>query len=200
MNKAQFAKWTLASTVLVTLMVACGKKDDGGSVADNPCVNTYNGQVVNGITCIAGAPINNGSVGLGNLLNNVQFNSSYINGVMSISATNQGLDFSNPYIYASYSGAISVSGNAQVQQQLCGAPAGSYTIVNNGQAGQYYNGVIQNLNITLQGPTTIQLVGNFMTSQVYNPQGLSRDASGNRIGMNVQVVVNGAPCGSLSTY
>lgn len=197
---SSIAKWTVAATSVLSLMVACGKKDDGGgSVAENPCANTYNGTGTNGVQCINGNPIVQ-NTGVGNLLNNVQFTSWYMSGTISISAMNGGVDLANPAAYAVYSGPIGIHGTAQVLQQLCGAPAGNYTIVSNNQAGYYYSGVIQNLNLTLQGPTTIQLIGSWMTSQVYNPQGLAINASGNRIGMNVQVIVNGQPCGSLSTH
>ncbi len=210
-------KLTLAVVVSSVLTVACGTKGESGgsNSAPNPCAGVANGMYAsNGQICQLGQPVVVPG-GSGQILNNVQFDTPHMRGSINLMGIGNA-DWMNPQIYAYYYGSLIVNGTLQIlDQSYCGAPVGTYSLVSNGVmqngqaiggqwamsgSGTYASGVLSGLTLTAVGPASIQFVASGLTSQVYNPNGLSRDASGNRIGLNVNMVVNGMPCGFISTF
>ncbi len=189
-------------------LVACGKNNSGSSNSNyqpsyQSCVV---GQVAPaGYMCINGQLIPTGG-GVGSLLNNVEFNASYMNGTMSISAQGgsyggsaggYGMGDSKAIIY--YNGPISVQGTMTVDSSLCTSGtmypvAGTYTLTG---TGMITSGRISQLNLTAAGAANLSIQA---TAVVYNPTGLERDAMGNKISLSGTVLLNGMSCGVIYTY
>lgn len=74
---------------------------------------------------------------------------------------------------------------------------GTYQI--NG-TGMMSMGVISNLTLTITGPSQMQLM--VSSAVLENPQtGLDRNSNANRLGiLMANLIVNGQPCGSVTTY
>ncbi len=191
-------KAILFTAVSVTALVACNKKGDSAPAQPAPIVqNCVVGQVQpGGMMCVNGQLVANP---MGNLLNNVEFTTSYLSAIVSIGASGAttGMDLSNPEAVYYYSGQVSVSGSLQVLSgTLCGAPVGSYSVQG---TGNIWSGAMSGLNLTISGPASMTLM--VPSATVYNTNGLQRDATGNRMGIfNGMLTVNGVPCGSVTTY
>jgi hypothetical protein len=192
----------LVATVSVVLMVACNKK--GGDSAPQPppvplqptCVM---GQVTApGMLCVNGLLIPN-PAGTGDLLNNVEFTTSYMSGNVSLGSMG-GAQNVNQYgqeLIFTYSGQVNVSGTIQVlSNSLCGAPIGGYSVQG---TGNIWSGSMNNLTLTISGPANMNLM--IYSAVVTNPNGLQRDGAGNRLGiLGAMLTVNGVPCGSVVAY
>lgn len=163
----------------------------------------YQQVVPQGYTCMNGQliPIINSYVGSGNLLNNVQMQNSYFQGVLFLSGGSSGyaVDFNDPRVIHFYAGQVTISGTVQVlNQSLCGAPVGSYSVQG---TGQIMYGSISNATLTLSGPSGMQIM--ISSAQLYNNSGsgLTRDSNANRLGITMaSLAVNGNQCGSITTY
>jgi hypothetical protein len=183
--------------------IGCGKKDSGGSGNVNPgyasCVIGQPAPV--GYVCVNGQLIPNGSA-VGSLLNNVEFNASYMNGVLSISSSGGnvgGLNPLDPKAIIYYSGPITLQGTMSVDPSICTsgltvAVGGTYTVTGSGMMS---SGRIYQLNLTAMGASTLTIQG---SAVVYNPSGLERDAMGNKISLSGVAMVNGMSCGVIYTY
>lgn len=185
-------------------LIGCGKNNsDSGNANYQPnyqsCVV---GQVVPaGYVCINGQLIPTGG-GVGSLLNNVEFNASYMNGNLSISAQggaygSYGMGDPKAIIY--YNGPITVQGTMTADNSLCTSGTmlpvgGTYTVTGNGMIA---SGRISQLNLTAIGAANLSIQA---TAVVYNPTGLERDAMGNKISLSGTVLVNGMSCGVIYTY
>jgi len=196
----------LLSMATLALFVACKKKDSGGAPeVAGPALTGQACQVnvvpPTGYLCMNGILQPTGVVGSGNLLSNVQTQNSYFQGLISLSGTSTGsaMDLSNPRLISSYAGQVTVTGTLQVvNQALCGAPVGTYTVQG---TGQIMYGALSNTTLSIVGPSNLQLM--VASAQLYNNtgSGLTRDSNGNRLGiMQSQLVVNGQPCGSITSY
>jgi hypothetical protein len=220
------------SVLALSAMVACGKKNDGGSApAQYPACQMgqytqpgqlcHNGQLIPaqacttatvpqaGYGCMNGylVPLNSGSVG--NLMSNVQFQNSFLQGVINISGQGSTMEWGNSQAASFYSGPAEISGTVQVMSQLSCMGGmmlmpGSYTAIGIGTYGvsgygMYAVGVLSNFTLNLAGPMPLQI-------QIYNAEltsssGLNNSAGGARLGiMAATLSVNGQPCGSLTTY
>ncbi len=165
-------KFYLIPVFVLSALIGCGKKGGGGSNPP-PTTNGPLGQNCNmtdvapaGYQCVNGQwqAIN---VAGQSLLNNVQFDASYMSGKLSIIATpNSGsnLNLSHPEAIYFYSGPIRITGTMNVQSTLCiygqtPPTAGLYTL--NG-TGMISGGVITQISLTGTGPTHI----NFLTNAI----------------------------------
>ena len=189
-----FSKIGVISVMALSLLAACGKKDGGGGAAANPCDGRTNGTLgTNGQMCINGQPQPGGT---GNLLNNVQFQTNHMQGVLNLIGTGTNMNWADPAVYAYYNGPVTFSGSLTVlDNAYCGAPINTPLAVTG--TANFVMGMLSSVNL-LAGQ--VQLMGSFLNSIVYNPSGLYRDAQGNRIELNAQLIVNGQPCGGISTY
>lgn len=209
----------LAITVLsLAAFVAC-KKNGGGNSAPPTATCTINqvlpqGQYCNngiivtssicnpltvppaGMMCMNGTLVPMNAGGVGNLLSNVGFTNSSMQGLVNFSGSGN-FDFNNPQVAYFYSGQVNVTGTLQVtNQSLCGAPMGTYSISGTGAMSM---GAIGNMTLTMTGPAQMQLL--ISNAVVDNPAGLDRNSSSNRFGiLNSGLYVNGTPCGSITSY
>jgi hypothetical protein len=173
----------LFALLAAPLLTACGKKGGGGDpapVALPPPVVTQNGVY-----------------GDGNILNNLQFAASYMQGAVNLGGTGN-FDWNNPGIVHQYIGPVNVTGTLQVMNQtLCGAPLGTYSLV--GQ-GQIKLGILYNTTLSAAGPVNLQILISQATA--YNPQmTMNRNTPGNRFGIQMaNLLVNGQPCGQVTSY
>ncbi len=208
-------------TVLsASTMVACGKKQGDDAAATPACSATSamqpgqycsGGRLIQAQACSTmqappqGYSCNNGYLipmnlysGItGNILSNVQFTNSSMQGAVSLSGTGS-FDFNNPRIAYSYGGTVTMSGRMQVtNQSLCGAPIGNYQIQG---TGSMMWGAIQSMTLTMTGPATMQLM--VSSAVLENPtDGLDRNSMNNRLGILLSnLTVNGQPCGVITTY
>ena len=201
-NYLAISKYVLLA-VCFSLMVACKKSSDSGAQSTPAPTNVCaNGQTSGGYICQNGVPTTNINAGNANLLNNITFQTSYLQGVMNLGGTANGMiDFNNPAVISYYAGQVVITGTLQVtnSNSVCNAPAGNYTL--NGTAMSQY-GVLQAVQMTATGPAQLVLSGGMTASELYNQtgNGLYRNSTGNRIGLNVNLTVNGMPCGLVSTY
>ncbi len=187
-------------TASMALFVACNKKSDGGTQAQQPIVqNCVMGQAVPaGYVCINGQLIANGGVNGGNLINNVQFQeTNYFTGTVSISALNNSgviYDMNDTRAFTRYSGQASVTGTMQITNNIpCGVPAGSYSI--NGTMNMSM-GILSGGTLTLSGPTGAQWqIG---SAFIYANNGYPElNGSANRLQIGYSFI-NG--CGNFQTY
>jgi len=195
----------LVATVSVVLMVACNKKGGDSAPPSPPPVpvqpTCVMGQVTPpGMLCVNGLLIPN-PAGVGDLLNNVEFSASYMSGNVSLGSVggipNVGMYGQGQEAIHYYSGQVNVTGTLQVlSNSLCGAPIGGYSVQG---TGNIWSGSMNNLNLTISGPATMNLM--IYNAVVMNPNGLQRDGAGNRLGiLGAMLTVNGVPCGSVVTY
>lgn len=198
-----FKKLLLMSGALLAL-VACGKSnsDSSNNNAGVSYASCVVGQAVPaGYLCINNQLIPTGA-STGSLLNNAEFNASYMNGSLSISQAggSTGLvNLTDPKAIIYYTGPITVTGTMTVDSSLCTAGlyqviAGSYSITGTGMMS---SGRIYQLNLTAVGSQQLTFQG---AAVVYNPTGLERDAVGNKISLSGNVMVNGMSCGVVYTY
>lgn len=187
------------SVFSLVAFVACNKKSGGGDSSPAPVVTTC----VMGQALPANQYCNNGQIitqpntGGGNLLNNVQFANSYMQGAVSLAGSGN-FDWNNPGIVNYYGGPLALSGMVQVMSNsLCGAPQGTYTLSGQGQISM---GTISNTMVTLTGPAQMQLT--IGTAYLQNAEGsMDRNSNNNRLLIYYSnLVVNGQPCGGITSY
>lgn len=171
-----------------------------GGVTGQAC--SYNQVVPAGYSCMNGVlvPTGVGYAGSGNLLNNVQMQSSYFQGMLSVSgsATGSAADFSDPSLINRYSGQITIQGSVNViNQSLCGAPPGAYSMQGTGMVNY---GVMGNTMLTFTGPASMQIMVYSGQFRATTGMGLSRDTGSSMVITFGQLTVNGMPCGSITTY
>ncbi len=169
------------------LLTACGKKssDDPRPVSVAPVVVAVPGNFVNRLP------------GNANLLSNVPFAASYMQGVVNLNGTGN-YDWNNPAAVQFYSGPLTLNGTLQVlNPSLCGAPVGTYNLV--GQGG-IQGGIVFNTTLTASGPVNLQI--QIYQATLYNPQTtMDRNVQGNRLGIHMaNLIVNGQPCGEVTSY
>ncbi len=181
-KNSMWKKIMIIGLIVGPMLSACGKKGSDGPVAQpvGPVIVNPNG---------FGAP--------GNLLSNLQFQASYMQGTVSLTGTG-GFDVNDPNAIHFYQGPLTVSGNLQVlNSSLCGAPVGAYNLI--GQ-GQIQAGIVRNTTLTATGPVNLQIL--ISSATAYNPQmPMDRNAQGNRFGIQVaDLIVNGQPCGQVTSF
>lgn len=192
-------KSLMLAVLSVAFVVACGKKgSDGGGVQQVPPVQTcIMGQMQPaGFQCINGQLIVMPG-GTGSLVNSAEFSTSYMSGQMSVSAMGGNVDLSNQQAIYFYSGQAQVTGTIQVlNNSLCGAPVGSYSVQG---TGNIWAGTMSNMNLTISGPAMMNLM--VYSAMIVNPMGVTRDGAGNHFAITgSQLTVNGVPCGPVVTY
>ena len=200
-NLKYFSMLKTASVILfVSLaLAACGKKGGGGN--NNVIAPVYPG-------CV-GCPAGSGLP----LLDNVKFQygwgTPYFDGVLQIMGQPDGMtDMNDVKAIVVYNGPITVYGTLNIinPNGLCGAAPGVYTMQTMAQ-GISNRGVIGGLRLMATGPGQIILEApSFPYSEVYaDPyvqpnHGVYRGSLANRIGMNMNLIVNNIPCGQVSTF
>lgn len=202
-NFKYFSTLKSATLLVFTLLAvsACGKK--GG---DNNTVPPVGGLYPGCVGCqVGGQP----------LLDNVKFNygtyTPYFDGVLQIfpdTASAGYVDLNDTKAIVAYNGRIFVNGILNITNQfaLCGAIPGQYTL-QTVQPGYSNRGVIGGLRLIAQGPSQILLESqDYPYSEVYTDPsvqpnfGVYRGSTANRIGLNMNLTVNGQGCGTVSTY
>ena len=213
----------LSQTLIVAILsltswLACDKKSNPPSSGGQVCANNSmmgpgqycsNGQIIQapvcnynqippqGQQCYNGylMPIN-GIGGMVNMVNGVRFSNSYFEGSINFSGS-MANQLNGPAVISNYAGAISVMGSLQVMNQsLCGAPMGKYQVTGTGSMSA---GVIQNMQWTITGPGSMSLM--ISSAVLERMSGMDGNFQETRLGiLQSQLIVNGQPCGVITTY
>lgn len=187
-------KFVIMTVSAVSFMIACNKKsDNGGAVTQQPppvstCVV---GQIPPaGYICQNGVLVPS-AIG-GTTIATLAFESTYMTGSLMVNAQgplNAPVYQGQNNVYA-YNGQVAFGGTMQVQNTICingtGIP-GTYNIQGTGTLS---NGILSGVTLTAVGPSTL----NFQNPTVIMYNDFSR------VGITGYVSLNGAICGSVSTY